>query len=293
MGEIVNYDEVNPTIKSVGLMSSMLSIDLLYFAILLLLTGVIAGLLAGLFGVGGGAVLVPVFFQAFSALGVDPTVVMHISIGTSLAIIIPTSIRSYLAHKSLAGVDRDIIQKWFIVIPLGVFTASYIASIASGDILRLIFALIATLVAIRLLINRPEWIIAPDIPLGFVRIIVGYFIGLFSALMGIGGGIFNNTFMTLFGRPIHQAVATSSGVGVLIAVPGLIGYIIAGWGVDNLPTYSSGFIYWPAVILVIPTTLIFAPIGAKLAHRLKRRQLEISFGVFLILVALRFFVSFF
>lgn len=289
----MNYDQAIPAIKSVGLASFMLSMDLLYFAILLLLTGVVAGLLAGLFGVGGGAVLVPVFFQAFGALGVDPTFVMHVSIGTSLAIIIPTSIRSYLAHKSHDAVDFDIIRKWIFVIPLGVFTASYIASIASGDILRLIFALIATLVAIRLLINRPDWIIANDIPQGFVRILVGYLIGLFSALMGIGGGIFNNTFMTLFGRPIHQAVATSSGVGVLIAIPGLIGYIIAGWGVDHLPRYSTGFIYWPAVILVIPTTFIFAPMGAKLAHRLKRRQLEIGFGVFLILVAIRFFVSFF
>lgn len=289
----MNYDQANLAIKSDGLASFMLSMDLLYFAILLLLTGVVAGLLAGLFGVGGGAVLVPVFFQAFGALGIDPSVVMHVSIGTSLAIIIPTSIRSFLAHKSHGAVDYDIIRKWFIVIPLGVFTASFIASIASGDILRLIFALIATLVAIRLLINRPEWIIADDIPQGFVRIFVGYLIGLFSALMGIGGGIFNNTFMTLFGRPIHQAVATSSGVGVLIAIPGLIGYIIAGWSVDILPSYSSGFIYWPAVILVIPTTFIFAPIGAKLAHRLKRRQLEIGFGVFLILVAIRFFVSFF
>lgn len=293
MGDIVNYDQANPAIKSAGLASFMLSMDLLYFAILLLLTGVVAGLLAGLFGVGGGAVLVPVFFQAFGALGIDPSVVMHVSIGTSLAIIIPTSIRSYLAHKSHGAVEYDIIRKWFIVIPLGVFTASFIASIASGDILRLIFALIATLVAIRLLINRPDWIIADDIPKGFVRILVGYLIGLFSALMGIGGGIFNNTFMTLFGRPIHQAVATSAGVGVLIAIPGLIGYIIAGWSVENLPSYSSGFIFWPAVILVIPTTLIFAPIGAKLAHKLKRRQLEIGFGVFLILVAIRFFVSFF
>jgi uncharacterized membrane protein YfcA len=293
LGDIVNYDQANPAIKSAGLASFMLSMDLLYFAILLLLTGVVAGLLAGLFGVGGGAVLVPVFFQAFGALGVEPSVVMHVSIGTSLAIIIPTSIRSFLAHKSHGAVDYDIIRKWFIVIPLGVFTASFIASIASGDILRLIFALIATLVAIRLLINRPEWIIADDIPQGFVRIFVGYLIGLFSALMGIGGGIFNNTFMTLFGRPIHQAVATSAGVGVLIAIPGLIGYVIAGWGVEDLPRYSSGFIYWPAVILVIPTTLVFAPIGAKLAHKLQRRQLEIGFGVFLILVAVRFFVSFF
>lgn len=270
----------------------MLSIDLLYFAILLLLTGVVAGLLAGLFGVGGGAVLVPVFFQAFGVLGVDASVVMHISVGTSLAIIIPTSIRSFLAHKSIGAVDFDVIRKWLLVVPAGVFSASYIASISSGDALRLIFAIIATLVAIRLLINQLSWIIAKDIPTGFWRVLVGYIIGLFSALMGIGGGIFNNTFMTLFGRPIHQAVATSSGVGVLIAVPGLLGYIAAGWGEVDLPVYSTGFIYWPAVILVIPTTMVFAPIGAKLAHKLERRQLEIGFGIFLLIVALRFFISF-
>lgn len=270
----------------------MLSIDLLYFALLLVLTGVVAGLLAGLFGVGGGAVLVPVFFQAFGVLGFDASVIMHISVGSSLAIIIPTSIRSFMAHKSHDAVDYDIIRKWIFIIPLGVFSASYIASVASGDALRLIFAIIATLVAIRLLFNRPGWIIANDIPSGFWRILVGYVIGLFSALMGIGGGVFNNTFMTLFGRPMHQAVATSSGVGVLIAIPGLIGYILAGWGNDNLPQYSTGFIYWPAVVLVIPATLIFAPIGAKLAHKMQRRQLEIGFGIFLLIVALRFFISF-
>ncbi len=271
----------------------MLSVDIIFFAILLLFTGSVAGFLAGLFGVGGGAVLVPVFFYAFGILGIDETVMMHISVGSSLAIIIPTSIRSFLAHIKHDAVDFDIVKKWIIAIPLGVFTASYIASIASGDILRLIFAIITLVVSLRLLLNRPGWIIGKEVPGGVWRIIVGYFIGLFSALMGIGGGVFNNTFMTLFGRPIHQAVATSAGVGVLIAIPGLFGYIAAGLGSPNLPAFSTGYIYWPAVLLVIPATLFFAPIGAKLAHKADKRQLEIAFGIFMLIVAMRFFYSFF
>jgi uncharacterized membrane protein YfcA len=271
----------------------MLSVDLIFFAILLLFTGSVAGFLAGLFGVGGGAVLVPVFFYAFGILGIDASVMMHISVGSSLAIIIPTSIRSFLAHIKHDAVDFQIVRRWIIAIPLGVFTASYIASVASGEVLRLIFAIIATIVAFRLLLNRPGWVIGDEIPGGFWRIFVGYLIGLFSALMGIGGGVFNNTFMTLFGRPIHQAVATSAGVGVLIAIPGLFGYIAAGWGQANLPAFSTGYIYWPAVLLVIPATLFFAPIGAKLAHTLEKRQLEIGFGTFMLVVAIRFFVSFF
>lgn len=269
----------------------MFTADIVYFIILLLAAGGLAGILAGLFGVGGGAVLVPVFFQAFGALGVDQLVVMHVSVGTSLAIIVPTSIRSFLAHIKHDAVDFDVIKKWLIVVPLGVFTASYLASIASSEMLRLVFASIAMVLAVRMLFNRPGWRLADDLPKGILRVGVGYFLGLFSALMGIGGGVFNNTFMTLFGRPLHQAVATSSGVGILISIPGLIGYIAAGWGKSNLPPYSTGFVNWPAVLLIIPITLLLAPFGAKLAHKMDKRHLEIGFGIFLTIVALRFFSS--
>jgi uncharacterized membrane protein YfcA len=270
---------------------TVLSPDIIYFGLILIGAGALAGLLAGLFGVGGGAVLVPVFFQAFGAWGVDPSIVMHVSVGTSLAIIVPTSIRSFLTHKNHGAVDFDVLKKWVIAVPFGVFIASFVAAYASGEMLRLIFACIAILIAFRMLFNRPEWQLARDLPTGLVRSMVGVVIGLLSALMGIGGGVLNNTFMTLFNRPMHQAVATSSGVGVLISIPGLIGYIWAGWGQAALPAFSTGFVNWPTVLLIIPVTLFLAPIGARLAHKMDKRQLEIGFGIFLIIVALRFFIS--
>lgn len=268
-----------------------MSYELLYFALILIAAGVVAGILAGLFGIGGGAVLVPVFYQAFSAWGLDQAIVMHVSVGTSLAIIVPTSIRSFLAHRQSGAVDMETLKKWVIAVPIGVFIASYIAFIASGETLRIIFAFIAIIVAIRMIFNRPHWRLSSDLPGGAYRWIVGVVVGLLSALMGIGGGVLNNTFMTLYGRPMHQAVATSSGVGVLISIPGLIGYVWAGWGIGGLPPYSTGFVNWPAVLLIIPVTLMLAPIGARLAHRLEKRQLEVGFGIFLLLVAARFFYS--
>lgn len=136
--------------------------------------------------------------------------------------------------------------------------------------------------------NRESWRLGTDIPGNPVRALCGALIGFLSALMGIGGGVMNNTFMTLFGRPIHQAVATSSGTGILISVPGVIGMIVAGWSVENLPMFSFGYVNLLGVALVIPVTIFFAPIGAKIAHALPKRTLEVSFGVFMLIVAARF-----
>jgi uncharacterized membrane protein YfcA len=267
------------------------SYELVYFALVLIAAGVVAGVLAGLFGIGGGAVLVPVFYQAFSAWGLDQAIVMHVSVGTSLAIIVPTSIRSFMTHRQSGVIDMETLKKWIVAVPIGVLIASYIAFIASGEALRAIFAFIAIIVAIRMIFNQPHWRLGKDLPGGIYRWIVGVIVGLLSALMGIGGGVLNNTFMTLYNRPMHQAVATSSGVGVLISIPGLIGYVWAGWSIEGLPPFSTGFVNWPAVLLIIPITLMLAPVGARLAHRLEKRQLEVGFGIFLLLVAIRFFYS--
>lgn len=268
-----------------------MSYELIYLAVFLVAAGAIAGVLAGLFGIGGGAVLVPVFYQAISIWGLDEALVMHVSVGTSLAIIVPTSIRSFMTHRQSGVVDMEILKKWIFAVPFGVLVATLVAFFASGEALRAIFACIAIIVAIRMIFNQPHWRLGDDLPGGIYRWVVGSVVGFLSTLMGIGGGVLNNTFMTLYNRPMHQAVATSAGVGVLISIPGLIGYVWAGWGVEGLPPYSTGFVNWPAVLLIIPVTLLFAPIGARLAHRLGKRQLEVGFGVFLLLVAIRFFVS--
>ncbi len=253
--------------------------------------GVIAGFLAGVFGIGGGAILVPVFFQAFGWAGVDDSVRMHLAVGTSLAIIVPTSLRSFSAHYKKGAVAMDVLRSFAFTVPVGVFLATLVIASISSEGLRIVFAFIAIAVGLRLIFHRESWKLGDDIPAGPVRSIVGVGLGFFSMLMGIGGGVMNNTFMTLYGRPIHQAVATSSGRGILISVPGLIGAIWAGWNAPGLPAFSTGYVNWIGFVVVIPITLYLAPIGANFAHRLEKRQLELGFGVFLLLVALRFFIS--
>ena len=265
--------------------------DLLFYASALAGAGLVAGLLAGLFGIGGGAILVPVFYQTFGLMGIDDAVRMHVSVGTSLAIIVPTSLRSFASHHKRGAVDMVLLKTLILPILLGVITASLIAASISSAGLRGIFGIIALLVGLRLLFQRSHWRLGDDLPSKPAQYGVGYGIGLFSALMGIGGGVLNNTFMTLYNRPIHQAVATSAGVGVLISVPGLLGYVFAGWGAVGLPVFSTGFVNWLAFALIIPITLLVAPLGVALAHKLSKRALETGFGLFMIFVAIRFFVS--
>lgn len=261
------------------------------FAAALAGAGVVAGILAGLFGIGGGAILVPVFYQVFGLLGIDEAVRMHLSVGTSLAIIVPTSLRSFHAHYKRGAVDTSVLRSFVFAVPAGVIAASLIAAYISSGGLRAIFAAIAVVVGVRLLFNRDHWRMGTVLPGNPWRSIIGFFIGLFSTLMGIGGGILNNTFMTLYDRPMHQAVATSAGVGVLISIPGLFGYVWAGWGEPLLPVASTGYVNWIAVILIIPITLLVAPLGVRLAHALDKRHLEIAFGLFMLFVAARFFFS--
>ncbi len=251
-------------------------------------SGAVAGFLAGVFGIGGGAVLVPTLYQFLTLFGVDPAVCMHISIATSLGIVVPTSIRSFMAHRARGAVDIALLRSWVIPVPAGAIIASFVAAYVSGAELKGIFAFVALAIAIRMLFNRESWRIGDEIPGNPVRAICGALMGFFSTMMGVGGGVMNNTFMTLFGRPIHQAVATSSGVGILISIPGTIGLIIAGWGESGLPPFSFGYINLLGVALVIPVTFFAAPLGVRVAHALPKRVLEICFGLFLLTVSARF-----
>ena len=261
------------------------------FATAVAAVGLVSGLMAGIFGIGGGAVLVPFFYQVFGLLDVDDSVRMHLSVGSSLAIIVPTSLRSFFAHKARGFVDMDILRSFVLPVRAGVVLASLVAAYISSEGLRIVFAVLALLVGLRLLFNRDSWRLGSDLPDGLPRAAVGVVIGLFSTLMGIGGGVMNNTYMTLYGRGMLQAVATSSGVGVLIAIPGTIGYVWAGWGNPLLPPASTGYINWIVVVLVIPIALIATPYGVRIAHWLSKRQLEIGFGLFCLLVSARFAIS--
>lgn len=266
--------------------------DLIFLAVSLIASGAVTGLLAGLFGVGGGAVIVPVLYEVFRVIGVSEEVRMPLVVGTSLAVIIPTSIRSYRAHLAKGMVDTSIIRIWAVPVVLGVVGGSLIARYAPPDLFKAVFVAVAFASAMRLLFASDRWKLGDTLPGPLVMRIYGAIIGVLSSLMGIGGGQLSSLFMTFYGRPIHQAVATSSGLGILISIPGALGYIYAGWPkMDLLPPLSLGYVSFIGFLLFIPTSIWTAPIGARLAHRLSKRKLEVAFGIFLLVVCARFFWS--
>jgi uncharacterized membrane protein YfcA len=255
---------------------------------LLAIAGAATGVLAGLFGVGGGAIIVPILFYCFGLLGVAENVAMPLAVGTSLAIIIPTSIKSARGHMAKGAIDMALVKAWTVPIVVGVIIGAVIARYAAPWVFQLVFVLVAGTNSIKLLFGKSNWRIAEQLPGGLALQAYGGLIGLSSALMGIGGGAISNLIMTLHNKPIHQAVATSSLLGVLISIPGALGYVLAGWGRDDLPALSIGFVSLLAFALLVPTTLLTTGFGVRLAHNLSKRQLEVAFGVFLALVSLRF-----
>src|SRR3954466_4494460 len=190
--------------------------EIVELALLLIVVGALSGFLAGIFGIGGGAVLVPVFYECFRLAGVPLGVRMPLCIGTSLAIIIPTSISSFRAHYARGAVDMEILKRWWLPIVIGVVAGSVIARYAPERLFKFVFVGVAWSAATRLLLARENWKFGDDLPKGFLMRLYGFFVGLLSTLMGIGGGLFSNLLMTFYGRPIHQAVATSSALAVLI-----------------------------------------------------------------------------
>ena len=264
--------------------------DFAFFALSLAAAGAVTGVLAGVFGVGGGALIVPVLYELFRFMGVAEEVRMPLAVGTSLAIIIPTSIRSYVAHKARGGVDMTIIRAWAIPTVIGVIVGSALARFAPPVVFKLVFVFVAGLSASRLLGNF-SWRLGDDLPRGPLMTLYGLVIGVLSALMGIGGGQLSSMFMTFYNRPIHQAVSTSAGMGVIISIPGAIGYLLAGMDKTGLPPGSIGYVSLVGLALFAPVSVWTAPLGVKLAHALPKRTLERAFGIFLLCVSLRFLLS--
>ena len=273
--------------------------ELVELAALLVLTGALAGFLAGIFGIGGGAVLVPVLYECFRLAGVPLDARMPLCIGTSLAIIIPTSIRSWQAHHKRGSVDMEILKKWALPVLIGVIVGSVIARYAPEKLFKYVFVGVAWSAAARLLLGKENWRLGDEMPQGFFMRAYGFFIGLLSTLMGIGGGLFSNLLMIFYGRPIHQAIGPSAGLAVLISIPGALGYIYAGWPAAarfpevaalQLP-FAIGYISIIGALLVMPTSLLIAPLGVRVAHLLTKRKLEIAFGIYLLVVSSRFVVS--
>jgi uncharacterized protein len=273
--------------------------ELLQLALLLVAVGALSGFLAGMFGVGGGAILVPVFYECFRLAGVPLEVRMPLCIGTSLAIIIPTSIRSWRAHYARGAVDMEILRAWWLPVLIGVIAGSVTARYAPERLFKIVFVTVAYSAAARLLLARETWKFGDDFPKGPLMKIYGFIVGLLSTLMGIGGGLFSNLLMTFYGRPIHQAVATSSALAVLISIPGALGYVYAGWpAAAHYPEvaalqwpFAIGYVSLIGAVLVMPTSLLTASLGVRAAHAMSKRTLEMAFGCYLFIVGSRFVIS--
>jgi uncharacterized protein len=266
--------------------------ELAWLAAAILVGGVVTGILAGLFGIGGGAVIVPVLYEVFRVLGVPDEVRMQLCVGTSLAIIVPTTIRSYLAHRAKGLVMHDVLRRWALASVIGVGVGAAAAAFAPAALFKLAFVVIASVIAVKLLSGRESWRIAEDLPGGIVMRSYGFLVGLASSLMGISGGSVANMILTLHGKAIHNAVATSAGLGVPITIAGTLGYMLAGLPHQALlPPLSIGFVSLLGFAGVAPVSTLTASYGARLAHRLPKRKLEIAFGLFLLAAAMRFLFS--
>jgi uncharacterized membrane protein YfcA len=273
--------------------------ELVELALMLVVVGGLSGFFAGIFGIGGGAILVPVFYECFRLAGVPLEVRMPLCIGTSLAIIIPTSIRSFRAHHARGAVDMEILKLWWVPILIGVIAGSITARYAPERLFKVVFVGVAWSASARLLLARDNWKLGDDVPRGPLMRLYGFVVGLLSTLMGVGGGLFSNLLMTFYGRPIHQAVATSSALAVLISIPGALGYVYAGWPAASrypevaalqLP-FALGYVSLIGALLVMPTSLLTAPLGVRTAHAMSKRTLEIAFGCYLFIVGSRFVIS--
>ena len=268
--------------------------ELVLLALAVVAAGVVTGLLAGLLGVGGAAITVPVLYEVFRYLGVPDEVRMQLCVGTSLAVIVPVSLRSYFAHRAKSAVLNDVLRAWIVPVVIGVICGAGIAYFAPSALFKIVFVVVAAAIATKLVLGREDWRIGDDLPGRPVTLAVGYVIGLLSSLMGIAGGSLSTLFLTLYGKPIHVAVATSSGLGIWIALPGMIGYMIAGLPqMHLLPPFSIGYVSLIGLVLFAPASVLAAPFGAKLAHNLSRRKLEVAFAVFLYAAAMRFLISLF
>ena len=257
----------------------------------LIAAGLVAGFLAGLLGIGGGIVTIPALFVVFDAIGVPLDWRMHMSIATSLVIIIATNLSSVLAHHKKDGVDWDIVRDWALWISIGAVLGSIFAKSLKTEELVYFFAGLAGLLAIKMFLPLDRWRLGNGLPVSPLRRAGPSAIGFFSAVMGIGGGSFSVPYMTLFGVPIHRAVGTASLAGLVISLAGGASYLVVGHGVTGLPSWSVGFVHFPSAAAVAFGSILMAPVGAWAAHRIPKQGLSIIFGIFLIGATARLLMS--
>lgn len=256
------------------------------FVLGMLTTGVVSGVAAGLLGIGGGAVIVPALSTALLWMGFDSEVVQHVAVGTSLAIIIPTGIMSARAHHKRGALDMDVFKLWAPFIVAGTFIGGLMAGWYSGDVLRIVFAVMAFVIAANIVFSFQTKLMGHLHGSKPTHRAAAFVVGYLSSLMGIGGGSLTVPTLVAFGQTMHKAVGTSAAIGVAIALSGTLGFLISGWGVSDLPPLSVGYINIVALALVGAMAAVCAPFGAALAHRLDQKTLKYVFAAFLVAVGL-------
>jgi len=255
----------------------------------LLATGVVAGVLAGLLGVGGGIVIVPVLYHLFTLLGIDEAVRMHVAVGTSLATIIPTSIMSARAHRKRGTLNRELLHRLIPPVVVGVLIGSVLSGLFSGRALTTIFASVALLVALNMAFRRDGFALGDGLPGPLGTSLIGASIGGISTLMGIGGGTLSVPILNAFRTPMHVAVGTGAALGMIISLPGAVGFVVNGLDAVNLPPATVGYVNLLGMALIVPATMVTTAWGARLAHAIDARRLRQVFALFLALTSLRMF----
>ena len=255
---------------------------------LLLATGAFAGVLAGLLGVGGGIVIVPILFHLFSGFGIDTSLAMPLAVGTSLSTIVLTSIASARKHYAKGGVDTALVRAWILPILVGVVIGSLAPSVIDGANVKTVFGVMLVAVSLHMLASsRWKLELFEHLPARSIQVVLGIVVGGMSALLGIGGGTMMVPLLTLFAFPIHRAVSTASVFGLIISVPATVVYVANGWGRPDLPPLTTGYVNWAVFAILVPMSMWFAPLGVKLAYRLNVPQLKRAFAVFLCLVGFK------
>lgn len=266
---------------------------LLGLAISLMVTGLVAGMMAGLLGVGGGIVIVPVLFHLFTFLGIDESVRMHVAVGTSLATIIPTSIISSRAHFKRGSLNIELLKQLIPGVIVGVIFGVILSGFINGPFLTLIFAVIALLVSLNMAFQKEAFYLRDQLPNRMGSGVIGFFIGGISTLMGIGGGTLSVPILSAYRTPMHTAVGTGAALGLVISLPGAFGFLFNGLDIDNRPPFSLGYVNLIGLFLIIPATMLMAPVGARLAHAINAQRLRQLFALFLFITSLKMFYDFF
>jgi len=253
----------------------------------LVVTGAIAGVLAGLLGVGGGIVIVPVLYHLFTLLGIDESVRMHVTVGTSLATIIPTSIMSSRAHRRRGSLDVSLIRRLMPGVVVGVVLGAIASRYLGGGVLTAVFAVVALAVALNMAFKREGFALADGLPGPAGTALIGGGIGGVSTLMGIGGGTLSVPILNALRVPMHTAVGTGAMLGMVISLPGALAFVVNGLGVPLRPPLSLGYVNLLGMALIVPATMATTGWGARLAHRIDARRLRQVFALFLALTSAR------